>query len=109
MAMKSDKMDVFGIVTVFLLAAGNVLHLLWTVHLTLEQVETGWGYGTEMELGVLWPWLTELLCAPALIFGIVYLVLAAFKPTQKSLRIGAWCCFLALVLQYAVTNLFIWY
>ena len=107
--MKTDKMEAFGIVTVCALAAGNVLHLLWTVWLVSEQVETGWGYGTTMELGVLWPWLTEVLCAPALMLGAVYLVLATFKPTRKRLRIGNIASFAVLALQYAVTNLFIWY
>lgn len=62
-----------GWILTALLAGTNAVHLLWTVWLTVEQVRTGWGYGTSMELAVLMPWLL-----------------------------------IAAVVQYGVTNLFIW-
>ena len=104
---RSDGMNVFGVVMTIILAIANLLHLLWTVCLTLEQIKTGWGGGTSMDLGVLWPWLIEFLCAPALVTEAVFFVISFFKRPSKSILIANICLFSAVVFQYVLTNLFI--
>ena len=107
--MNQNKSEGFSVITICLSALGNVAHMLWTFWLIDEQIETGWGYGTNIELGVLYPWITEILCAPILIVGLIYLILSPFKkPRRKHLAVNI-LLFTLLILQYGLTNLFIWY
>jgi len=103
------SMDIFGGLTIGLLSIVNLLHLLWTVWLTAEQLQTGWGFGTGMELVVLYPWLTELICLPGMITGAVFLILSIFKPSKKGILSATLCLFIAAIIQYVLTNLFIFY
>lgn len=107
--MKHRRMEDVGTIMIFLTSLGNAAHLLWTFWLIDEQIETGWGFGTKIELGVLYPWITEILCAPILIAGIIYLIVAVFKRPRKKLLIANIILTMLLVMQYALTNLFIWY
>lgn len=108
--MEENKaITVYGIIVIYLLSIGNLLHLFWTIWLTIEQIKTGWLYGTNLELGVLFPWLVELLCSPLLIAGIVYFVLHMLKPSNKNICIANIALFSLLVLQFFITNLFIWF
>lgn len=102
-------MNVFGIINIVLLTLVNLAHLLWTVWLAMEQVSTGWGYGTNMEMAVLMPWLIELICLPAMIAGVVYLILSCFLLHRKGIWIANILLFACAAVQFVVTNLFIWY
>lgn len=107
--MKNKKMDTFGVVMVALHAIANVMQLMWTVFLSLEQAQTGWGYGTDFEIAVLVPWLLEILCTPVVLAGTVYLICACFYPHRKKVMFGNLALYLLLVGQYLATNLFIWF
>lgn len=108
--MKQYKgMNVFGIVSIVLMVLVNLGHGLWTYWLTAEQIKTGWGYGTNMDIAVLWPWITELLCAPAMVAVVVYLVMSCFMRHKKGILITNIILFACAVVQFGVTNLFIWY
>lgn len=100
-------MTVFGIVSLVLAVWGNLGHLLFTVWVSAEQLKTGWGYGTDMEMAVLMPWLVEVLCIPAFIIGATFLVLSLKKPVSRVLR--RWCVglYAVLLLQIVLTNFFI--
>ena len=100
-------MNTFGRVMIAMLSVVNMLHLLWTVWLIIEQFKTGLWYGTDLELAVLFPWLTEILCAPALIAGVVYLVMSFFHRHRKGICIANVALFCAAVVQYGLTNLLI--
>lgn len=105
----SSKLTVFSNILTPLLALTNVSHLLWTCWLIAEQVRTGWGFGTNMELAVLYPWLTELLCTPVLLASLVYFILSCFyKPNRTALIINI-CLFAATIVQFTLTNLFIFF
>ena len=73
----------------------------------MEQIKTGWGYGTNLELGVLWPWLIELLCLPVVITEIVYFIINTFKRSSTKVTIANMGLFSLLIAQYFLTNLFI--
>lgn len=105
---RTHAMNVFGVITVVMLVLVNLGHLLWTFWLVAEQVQTGWGYGTNMDLAVLMPWITEFVCAPAMIAGVVYLVLSCFLRHKKGILISNIVLFICAGLQIGVTNLFIW-
>ena len=106
---QSNSLRPFGIVTLVLLSGVNLAHLLWTVHFALEQMQTGWGGGTNADLGVLLPWIVEILCLPAMITAVVYLIMAAIKKPGKVLLFFNLALFAVATAQYALTNLLIWY
>lgn len=107
--VRSKAMNVFGVITIALLSVVNILHLLWTVWLTYEQINMGWGKGTDIGMAALWPWLVELLCLPVLIVAIVFLCISVVRRPLKRILITNVVLLLAAVTQYVVTNLFIWF
>ena len=108
MKKKSEGMLVFGAIVTLMLSIVNLSHMLWTWWLVSEQIETGWGYGTNMEMGVLYPWMTELICVPAMIAAVVYLIMSCFKGHSKLLLALNILLFVCALGQFVVTNLFIW-
>ncbi|MGN0998106.1 MAG: hypothetical protein ACI4PO_00975 [Faecousia sp.] len=107
--MKHKNMNFVGILLLILQAVGNLLHLLWTVWAVAEQVQTGWGYGTDMEIAVLIPWMLELLCIPVLVVAAAYLILSIWHRGSRGIFIANLSLFAALILQAGLTNLFIWF
>ena len=105
---KGKRMHNFGVLLVIALAGVNLLHLLWTVWLVWEQIETGWGYGTNLEMLALLPWMTELLCAPVLLAGLVYLVLSVRRSPGKRLVVANAVLLGCAFAQIGITNLFLW-
>lgn len=109
MVKKSDGMNVFGVLASILLLIANLLHIFWTGCLGFEQIETGWGYGTNMEMGVLYPWFCELLSAPAFLAGIVFLIMNIWKRSEKWVTVFTGSVVVCYILQVLLTNLFIFF
>lgn len=103
------KMDSFGYLLLAFHILANLAHLLWTVWLTVEQIRTGWGAGTGMDILVLVPWLVELLGAPLFLIGVVFFILSVRHRPKRSLLIANAVLLSALLLQYGLTNLFVWF
>ena len=101
-------MNVFGVILIVTLILVNLGHLVWTAWLVAEQAQTGWGYGTNIDIAVLMPWITELVCAPGMIASVVYLVLSFFFRHKKGILIANIILFACAAAQFVVTNLFIW-
>ena len=91
------------------LVPANVLHLGWTVWLTLEQIETGWDGGTGIEMLALLLWLLELVCVPVLLLGVIYLAMSVSRPQKKGMLMANIALFVCLVFQIAITNLFLYF
>ena len=91
------------------LIPANLLHLGWTVRLTLEQIETGWDGGTGIEMLALLLWLLEALCLPVLVLGGIYLVMSCFRKQKRGLLAANICLFMGLLLQIVLTNLFMFF
>lgn len=106
---KSNGMNAFGILTGIILFVANFLHSLWSVWLTAEQIDTGWGYGTNMEMAVLYPWFFEVLCIPAFLAGVVFLLMYIWKRSEKWIAISVGTLFACYFLQVILTNLFIFF
>lgn len=99
-------MAVFSNILTPLLALVNVSHLLWTVWLTAEQFETGWGYGTGIStLGIV-PLMTQMLSVPVLLAAVLFFILACFKRQPKRVLIADVCLFAAALLQFGLFHLF---
>ena len=106
---KSDGMNVFGTLLSIALAFANLVHSLFTYWICVEQIQTGWGYGTNWEMGILLPWMVEFLSIPLIIAAIVYFVLSIWKKSEKWVFILATVFFVLEVCQIALLNLFIFY
>ena len=110
MTVKSrKKMDTFAVVMLVALCQADLWLVLWTLWLTLEQIETGWGGGTGMEMLALIPWMAELASVPVLIAGVVYGVMSFFRKQNKGLLIANIILFVALLTQIVLINLFLFY
>ena len=108
--MKTKKsINSFAVSMVAALAPANVLHLGWTVWLTMEQLETGWNGGTRIEMLALLLWLLELLELSVLLLGVAYFITGFFRQQKKGLLIANIVLFACLVAQIAVTNLFLFF
>ena len=97
---ENNAVTIYGVVTIYLLFIANLLNIIWTIWLTIEQIKTGWGYGTNLEIGVLWPWTTELLCIPLIIVGIVYFIIHFFNYSYKKIYIVNVVLFSILLLEF---------
>ena len=91
------------------LVPATVLHLGWTVWLTLEQIETGWDGGTGIEMLALLLWLLELACVPVLLLGAIYLAMSFSRQQKKGMLLANIGLFVCLVVQIAITNLFLYF
>ena len=102
--------SVFGIVMIVALAWSNLLHLPWSIWLVWEQIETGLGAGTGMEMLALALLTVELLSLPALLAETVFLVLYGFREhSVRGIRCANICLFAGALLQFGLTNLFLRY
>lgn len=108
-ANKSTGMTVFGIIVTVFSAMANLLHLPWFIHILAEQVKTGWGGGTNIELAVLYPWIIEFLSLPVLIAGIVFTILSFRKRPALGLFISGATLTLILFLQTVLLNIFLFF
>ena len=106
---KTRSCNVFGIVLIVALAWANLLHIFWTVWLTLEQIKTGWGGGTGMEMLFLAPWFIEVLTFPVLLAEIVYLALSTRWQTVRGVKIANIILFVLMMVQIGLTHLFVMY
>ena len=106
---KTKSCNVFGIILIVALAWANLLHILWTVWLTLEQIETGWGGGTGIEMLFLAPWLIEVLSFPVLLAEIVYLALSGRWTTARGIKIANIILFVLMMVPIGLTHLFVMY
>lgn len=103
------SMNNFAVCMVAALAPANFLHLGWTVWITAEQIKTGWGGGTGLEMMALLLWITQLLCVPVLLLGMIYFLVCFFRQQKKGLLIANTALFLCLAAQIAATNLFLFF
>ena len=112
-------MGIFGAITWCALIFVNLVNLPWFVWLLIEQVQTGWGYGSDMEIMVLLPLAVEFLCIPVFFVALIYVVLCYIPKIKQNylnsgqpdnykvfkINVGL---LIGFVLQIGVTNVFIW-
>ncbi len=104
----SIGMNFYGSITVGFMTIANLIHLLFTIAMTNEQIGTGLGYGTDIELAVIFIWTFESIFIPIIIASIVFLCLNVIK---KSVRMLFWtnvALLSMLIMQYLITNLFLY-
>ena len=109
MRKTSVGMNIYASTLCVFLAMGNICQVFWTVLLTSEQIKTGWGYGTNLEIAVIVPILTSMLCVPVLLAGLIYFILHAFRRSGKGICIANIALYAALLLQSVLIYLFMWF
>lgn len=106
--MKDRKQKAFGLIMIYLLSVANGFNLLWTWWLVKEQIQTGWGYGTNMDILVLVPWIIQLACVPVVIATITYFVFVVVKGIKEKAVIANIVLLSVLLIQSVLIHLFIW-
>ena len=107
---KNTKMTVFGIISAIMSAIFNLMLAIWTYTLVAEQINTGWGFGTNLEILALVPMLLSLISVSALTVGAIYILFTwLLKSGSKPVFITATSLFGVLAVQVVLINLFIWY
>ena len=105
--MKHIGTTVFGTVTAVMLSFANLIHLPFTFWLVSEQIKTGFGFGTKVEMGALLIWIAEIVAAPALIAGGIFLILHIRRRATRPIGVLNIILFFLALAQYALTNLFL--
>jgi hypothetical protein len=78
-----------GVLTIILLVASNLAHIFFTWSVIAEEIQTGWGQPTNMDIGVLVPWLIEgLFCLPSLVVAVIYFIFYSKNQGNKPLFIA---------------------
>ena len=106
---KSRGLTVFGFILLIALSIGNLAHLFWTIWLIIEQAETGFGYSTNLEMLALLPWFSEMVFLPTLICSVVWFGFHTLRRSERPLLIANAVLASALLSQYVITNLFLFY
>lgn len=104
----SERNDPLGVITAILAVMCNIINFPWTLWLASEEIQTGFGYGTNIEMAALFPWMTELLSLPFIVVGIVYFVTAILKGKRKRFLKPNVILYVLLIFQITITNLFMW-
>lgn len=98
--------NILGIVAVIILSAINLLHFPLFFLALAEQVQTGWGYGTNLELGVLFWWLAEIVLSVPFILACVFTALSFIQRDLKGKVVANTSLICMFVLQIVFSNLF---
>ena len=105
----STAVYVYGIVMIFIQALSNIANAPWTIWLTAEQIDTGWGGGTGIEMLALLPFTSYVFTIPVIIGVLLYFTLHVFKGSDRTIFITNIVLLLLLVSQIAITILFMFY
>lgn len=106
---RKDLMEFFAVLLLIFLIPVNLAHLPFTVWLVTEQIETGWGYGTNIEMMVLLPWMIQALSVLVLLGALIYEIIAWKKQYRAGLRRAALLLAAVALLQFILTDVFLFY
>lgn len=101
--------SVCSIVSLIVAGLINLVHFPLFVIASAEQIQTGWGYGTNFEMGVLYWWIAEfLMIIPLLVTAALFVVSLVKRDYRTKILFNA-VLFVLFVLQVVVTNIFFIY
>ena len=96
---------VFAIILMVLFIILNVCHVIFPVWLIVEDIKAGTMHGTGMELGVLYPWLMEILSVPVVLAQVIYYIVFS---RVKYFHLANFIVFLVYLLQVLLFNVLLW-
>ncbi|MBQ8177554.1 MAG: hypothetical protein IJ033_00015 [Clostridia bacterium] len=107
--MKNDytfEKRLFAVILTLIFIVINLLHIYWPIHLIMEDIRNATMVGTGIEMGVLYPWMTEVLSIPFVLGQILYYVLfRRYKPLSK-FNVATFTFYL---LQVVLFNALLWF
>lgn len=104
-----NSKSVFSVITTISLIIANIFHILFTILIIIEEIQTGIGYTTNLEILVILPWIIEIvICLPVIVLAIVSFCVSS-KNNIKRINIINISLFTFLLLQLIIFNIFIWY
>ncbi|MBQ8293152.1 MAG: hypothetical protein IJX78_05075 [Bacilli bacterium] len=104
---KKELVGIYGLIITVILAISNLQSLFFTICLVIEQIQTGMGFGTLLEMFTLMVWISHLICFPAILGSIGYFILHIMWSSDRRVLIANIALFSFLVFQILITNLFI--
>lgn len=105
----NSKLKDLGFIPLLILIISNVIHLPLTISIIFEQINTGFGYGTDYELGVLYYWIIEFILILPIILSLIFILIMFKEKNLKKEILNRLILLLILILQIALSNLFIFY
>lgn len=101
--------NMFSIISIIGLSFFNLSHIVFTISVVMEEIETGWGRPTSLEMAVLFPWMLEIfLGVPSIILAILSFSLLPKAKSNKVLFIFTICLLVLALIQMFLFNLFIY-
>lgn len=98
-----------GILALIFSTLLNLVHFPLFVLVLIEQINTGWGYGTNLEMGVLFWWIAEyIMVVPLLVSAGLFVASMVKRDYKVKIAINAVLLVLC-VLQIVLTNVFFIY
>ena len=107
--MKSKGVNIYGILTAIASSISNLLQIFWLVWLAAEQVKTGFGHGTDMDILALIPMIMNIIAIPSIIASMIFLTIHIFKKSSKNIFIINLVLWVVLLIQIGLIQLFINY
>ncbi len=104
-----DVITIYGAIMMYLLVIQNLLSVPFLFSLTVEQIQTYWGFGTNTRLYAIILILFFVVNFPVIIGTVVYFVLNKIWPSNKPIFIANIALFSLLLIQFFLTYLFIKY
>ncbi len=86
----------------------NAINFICLITLFSEEIQMNWEHGTNLELGVLYPWIIQCLGLPIIVFTIFYLFFI-IKNSDKKLFITNLLLLIILLIQYVLVNVLIFF
>ena len=104
--MNQRKNNAFGIVALIILSFCFFANLSLFIPMFVEQIKTGFGYGTDIEMGSLIVWLFNGLSLVPLSVGIVFTIISIVKLDYKWKIATNISLILLTIIEMALTTIF---
>lgn len=106
----NTKSRVWGTNALLVTAPLFIFHFLVSfLPMFAEQIQTGWGYGTDIEMGALILWLLQGLSLIPIALAAVFFVLAIVNKDKRWKTVLSGALLAGTVLSIALSNLFVFY
>jgi len=98
--MNPTTKKVIGIILGVFFILFNLLHIIFLFWLIKEDIELGTIVGTKIEMGVLYPWLIEIVSIPLVVGEIIYLIVFCKVPYLYKFNLISFCIYIFQVILF---------
>ena len=104
--MKEHKNNVFGIVALIVLSFSFLANLALFIPMLAEQIKTGFGHGTNIEMGALVVWLFNGLSLVPFSIGVGFTIISIVKLDYKWKTIVNISLIVLTIIEMVLTTIF---